>query len=250
MTDARNIEYKSAEIADFYRAHRVRWEQFYESERVIFGGLGLGAASSVLDLGCGCGGLGLALRDKFGVTNYTGVEINRQAAESARLLYPGGRFLAADILAPPEGALPPASFDVVVSLSCIDWNVEFSAMLEAAWRYVRPGGCFVSSFRLTAGETLNDIRRSCQHINFDGRKEGEVAPYVVLNAAELLADLRALQPRCIRAFGYWGAPSASAVTPLERIAFAVFAIAKPAGAAGAIDQALDLPPEILAVMPR
>jgi SAM-dependent methyltransferase len=249
MSGAQNIEYKSAEIEAFYRTHRVRWDQFYQSERVIFEQLGLGAGSRVLDIGCGCGGLGLALRERFGVARYTGVEINRQAAEAAKSVYPDGHFLATDILAPPTGALEENSFDMVVSLGCIDWNLRFEDMVAAAWRYVKPGGYFVSSFRLTAEDTVNDIARSYQHINFDGKKEGEVAPYVVLNAGKLLGMLEALSPSLVRGFGYRGAPSATAATPFKDVVFSVMAAQKSDGGPGPTRFALDLPPD-LGLVPR
>jgi SAM-dependent methyltransferase len=221
-----NIEYKSAEIERFYREHRTRWEHFYESERVVFERLGLGETTSVLDIGCGCGGLGLALRERFGVTRYTGIEINRPAAAAAEEVCPWGRFLAADILALPPRSLETAAFDVVVSLGCIDWNVRFEDMLASAYRYVRKGGHFVSSFRLTRGASQLDMAHSFQYINFDGKKEGEVAPYVVLNTADLLARLTKLEPERISGFGYWGRPSPTAVTPCAEVGFVVVAVRK------------------------
>ena len=44
-----NIEYTTPAIEAFYREHRVRWDQFYDSERVVLGELGFCAGSSVLD---------------------------------------------------------------------------------------------------------------------------------------------------------------------------------------------------------
>jgi SAM-dependent methyltransferase len=240
-----NIEYKSPEIERFYREHRTRWEHFYESERVVFKRLGIDENTSVLDIGCGCGGLGLALKERFGVTRYTGVEINVRAAKAAEEICPWARFVAADILAPPPGSLELASFDVVVSLSCIDWNVRFDEMLAAAYAYVRKGGHFVSSFRLTTGPSELDGSRSFQHINFDGKKEGEVAPYVVLNTADLLARLTALEPQRIGGFGYWGHPSPTAVTPFSAVGFAVVAVEKADSPSKKPIVELDLPADLL-----
>jgi SAM-dependent methyltransferase len=240
-----NIEYKSPEIERFYREHRTRWEHFYESERVIFERLGIDLKTSVLDIGCGCGGLGLALRERFGLARYTGVEINRAAAEAAKEVCPWGQFFAADILAPPPRSLKEASFDVVVSLGCIDWNVRFEDMLARAYAFVRNGGHFVSSFRITPGETQVDMRRSFQHINFDGKKEGELAPYVVLNKDDLIARLSALAPQHIGGFGYWGRPSPTAVTPYSEVGFVVVAVRKGDAAAKAPLVELDLPADLL-----
>jgi SAM-dependent methyltransferase len=212
----------------------------------VFERLGLGPASTVLDIGCGCGGLGLALRERFGVTAYTGVEINRQAAQAAREVNPGGRFLHADILAVPPRELSEGEFDMVVSLGCIDWNVQFAEMLARSYAYVKPGGRFVSSFRVTPGRSLTDMRESYQYINFEGRKSGEVAPYVVLNTGELLKQLKAFAPARISGYGYWGTPSATAVTPLPKVGFVVIAVQKPHAAGGTTAVELDLPADLLA----
>ena len=74
----------------------------------------------------------------------------------------------------------------------------------------------MSSFRLTSGESLIDAHRSYQYVNFNGEKEGEIAPYVVLNFSELLGQLKSLAPSRIVAFGYFGVPASTAVTPLEQ----------------------------------
>jgi SAM-dependent methyltransferase len=240
-----NIEYTTPAIEAFYREHRIRWDQFYDSERVVLTELAPSAATSVLDVGCGCGGLGLALRDAFGVTDYTGVEINRQAAATARAMNPAGRFICADMLSVTAQQLADESFDLVVSLSCIDWNLQFAAMLARAYRHVKPGGQLVASLRLTARESLLDIGRSYQYINFDGRRDGELAPYVVLNVRDLLRDLLALAPERVRGYGYWGAPSVTAVTPLAQIGFAVFALRKGVRVSASTRVELDLPTELM-----
>lgn len=246
-----NLAYQTPAIAAFYGQHRVRWEQFYESERVVLSDLGLSSASSVLDLGCGCGGLGLALRERFGVTDYTGVEINPQAADTARRMNPSAHFLCADILRVQPHELPAAEFDLVISLSCIDWNVQFAEMLRAAYRWVKPGGHLLASFRLTPGDSLLDMSKSYQYINFEGKREGEIAPYVVLNVGELLRDLLVLRPVRMRGFGYWGAPSPTAVTPVGRVGFTVIAVQKDAPPGRSSTRVeLDLPSELLAAACR
>ena len=94
--------------------------------------------TTILDIGCGSGGLGLALKERFGVERYTGVEINASAAQAAQTLNPDARILQGDILEIPDGQL--GQYDLVVSLSCIDWNVEFDTMLTKAWGLVSGGG--------------------------------------------------------------------------------------------------------------
>ena len=240
----RNITYQTEHLARYFTQHRVEWAQFYPSERSILERLHLERNLSVLDVGCGCGGLGLALRERFGVEKYSGVEINALAAGAGRALNPAARIFCGDILDISKNELAGQLFDVAVSLSCVDWNVQFSEMLRAAWSHVRPGGHLVSTFRLTREQGCDDIARSYQFINVDGVCEGERAPYVVLNATDLMVQLSSFQPSEIMASGYWGAPSATAVTPYEQLCFAAFAIRKRVHAADPTHVHLELPPEI------
>jgi SAM-dependent methyltransferase len=240
-----NIAYETAEIARYFARNRVRWDQFYESERVLIERLGITDCGAILDIGCGCGGLGLALNEKFGARDYTGVEINVDAAQMARRMNPEAAIFQGDILVLSEHELSGKQFDVVFSLSCVDWNVRFGDMLATAWKHVRPGGYFVATFRLTAEDGCDDMARSYQYINYEGVREGELASYVVLNAASLCEQLTEFGPTRIEAFGYWGSPSATAVTPYDKLCFAAFAIQKRSpGDETPMQCALDLPDEI------
>ena len=134
----KNIKYSTDQLNMYFSHNRVHWEQFYESERVVIERVWPSGAPSILDVGCGCGGLGLALRERFGATRYTGIEINAASAVSARLLNPGALIYSGDFLDLSAKVIPPASFDMVFSLSCIDWNLAFDAMFAKAWELVKP----------------------------------------------------------------------------------------------------------------
>jgi len=160
------------------------------------------------------------------VQKYVGVEISSEAAKIARILNPKACIIDDDVLNLSSQEL--GTYDIVVSLSCIDWNVEFSAMLQKAWSMVSwGGGVIVLSLRLTKKDGVNDIGKSYQFINFEGKKEGETAPYVVLNFSDWMKVAKSLPDISgIQAFGYYGTPSVTAVTAYERICFAVFALNK------------------------
>jgi SAM-dependent methyltransferase len=243
-----NVAYQTDQLGRYFARNRVAWPQFYESERVIISRLNLDSRRTILDVGCGCGGLGLALREQFGVQYYTGVEINASAAEAGRALNPAADILRGDILDLCENELRERRFSTVFSLSCVDWNIRFSDMLSAAWRCVLPGGHLVATFRLIDALGCNDPERSYQYINFDGKREGERASYVVLNARNLIQELLAFDPSEINAYGYWGVPSVTAVTPYERLCFSAFSIRKRAGDTGVVRFDMNLPAEIRAVM--
>jgi precorrin-6B methylase 2 len=221
-----NIAYRTDQLVRYFTHNRVTWAQFYESERVIIDALPLQPQQTVLDIGCGCGGLGLALRERFDIRNYTGVEINPAAAAAGRVMNPDARILCGDILDLSQGELRTKQFDVVFSLSCIDWNVQFDEMLDAAWSRVTAGGHLVATFRLTDEQGCNDLEKSYQFINYEGVREGERAAYVVLNSRELIRKLAAFDPAAISAYGYWGPPSGTAVTSYTRLCFCAFSVQK------------------------
>ena len=248
----RNIAYKSQEIENYYSNNRISWGQFYPSERNVFESCGLHPGISVLDIGCGCGGLGIALNERFSITDYTGIDISEQAIVTGKKMNSGACLIAGDILSNKSENLNTKQFDMVVSLSCVDWNVEFGNMLKVAWNYVKPGGWLVSSFRLTDldGVDLDRVlEQSYQYINFSGSKRGEKAAYVVMNAQELMNKLYAFNPGYITAYGYWGNPSLSAVTPYRKICFSAFQIKKRVTSdICPIQLDLHLPDEIQAIM--
>jgi precorrin-6B methylase 2 len=243
-----NIAYQTDELVRYFARNRVSWAQFYDSERVVIDQLGLDHRHSILDIGCGCGGLGLTLRERCGVEVYTGVEINRAAAEAGRMMNPKARIVCGDIMDVAQGELRDQRFTHVFSLSCVDWNVRFADMLAAAWNFVAPGGHLIATFRLVTGDGCNDINRSYQYINFEGVREGERASYVVLNAASLIRDFVNLSPTDISAYGYWGPPSATAVTPYEKLCFCAVSVGKRNGDTGGLKIELRLPKEILAAI--
>jgi len=227
-----NIHYCSGQIEEFYKKNRIRWDQFYESEKKLFERIGVNEHSSLLDLGCGCGGLGLAFREKYGVTDYTGIDINKAAINTARVMNPEGNFFAGDMLS-ESGLIEKnkqgrrgGGYDIVVSLSCIDWNVELDLMLQKAWSMVNLGGCFVASFRLTTGRSCKDINNSFQYTSFSQELSGEIAPYIVLNVSELAQKIAELSPKKIIGNGYWGEASRTAVTKCTKPCFVVLAIYK------------------------
>jgi hypothetical protein len=182
------------------------------------------------------------------VDDYTGVKINALAAETGRVLNPAAHILCGDSLDLSENEIRERRFNVVFLLSCVDWNVRFADMLSAAWSRVLPGGHLVAASRLIDAQGCNDLDWSYQYINFDRMREGERASYVVSNARNWIRKLVTFDPNEINAFGYWGVPSVTAVTPFEQLCFSGFAIRKRSGDAGVVRFALNLSAEMQVVM--
>ena len=225
-----NIEYKSKQILEFYSRNRRKWKELNLSERWVFERLAgreknLG---DVLDVGCACGGLGTALNEKFTLSSYTGVDIHKDAINWARRksrLDIPTTYFSGDIVKQELSM----DYDTVVSLSSADWNIRTNEIIESCWNRVKPSRFFVISLRLTPEEGINNIKKSYQLINFSGdEKKPEIANYVVFNLGEALKWIRELYPPpdLIGAYGYWGVPSPTAVTPFMKLIFAVFYIKK------------------------
>jgi SAM-dependent methyltransferase len=227
----KNIIYKSPQISEYYNNHRQKWDDFYESEKWVFERISSEKKSlgKILDVGCACGGLGMALNQKFNIMSYTGIDINREAIEWARkncsLTVPSF-FIAGDVLDVDIST----TYDMVVSLSCADWNIKTDDIIDACWKRLKTDGYFVISLRLTPLPGINDIKSSYQLINFSGGQEDpEIANYVVFNFKEALLRIKRLKPQFIGAYGYYGKPSQTACTPFPRLVFAVFYIKKGKG---------------------
>ena len=232
-----NLRYSSEEILHYFSQRRRCWHDFYPSERWIFERL-VGPDKQmgrVLDVGCAAGGLGRALSERFAIMEYVGVDINRQVIEAAQQdqTHPvaSRRFIQGDILE-VEG-LVDKGFDAVFSLSCADWNVRTHDIMQTCWQYVKEGGHFILTLRLTPKASLTDFARSFQYIFAgdtlpDNPEDLEKAAYVVLNVWEAFRFLADLKPGAVKitAYGYWGKPSATAVTPFDRLAFTSLAVRK------------------------
>ena len=229
-----NIEYTTQEIVEYFGNNRIKWDDFYKSEQKIFTRVlrRYDKTTRILDVGCAAGGLGYALSERFGITEYTGMDINRPVIEFAeQQQIPVGacfQFVHGDIVNDSH-LVGSHQFDIVVSLSCVDWNLCPEKSVKACWAKVKPGGYFIISLRLTPEEGVNDINKSYQPIIFSYAKASgneEKANYVVYNTLGALNMVNSLNPNSIEVYGYWGKPSKTAVTQSKKLIFSVFAIQK------------------------
>jgi ubiquinone/menaquinone biosynthesis C-methylase UbiE len=129
-------------VASGYDAIAERYEQWASaSEPLVLGWVEsllerLPEGSRVLDLGCGNGMVTRVLAERHDVG---GVDISRTQLERARRKAPRASFLLADAT---RLALPPASFDGVVSTFVFGHvpRAEQGPLLGRVHRWLRPGG--------------------------------------------------------------------------------------------------------------
>ena len=238
-----NIVYSTSEIFKFYSENRIKWSQFYPSEKNVLEYVNPKSDTKVLDIGCGCGGLGMALKEKFGIKDYTGIDINKKAIKKAIDLNPLGNFLNEDFLEISSSKIK--NNNLIISLSCIDWNIEFKSMLQKAWSILEEGK-FILSIRLTNKDGINDIKKSYQFINFNGNNEGEIAPYNIYNFKKWFSEIKTLSNISeIYCYGYNGKPAKTAITPYKEVCFAVFSLSKVKDFNGELRENIKLPIEFL-----
>lgn len=224
-----NIHYKSQGLVEQFTNNRFQWDDFYRSERVMIDRVMTHYQEPVrvFDAECGAGGLGAALEGKYEMAYYCGVDINndmiRWAKENNRLNTPH-EFICADVGDFETNKV----YDIVFSLSCIDYNIDVEKMLEQCWRKVAEEGYLIASIRLTDQASINDISKAYQYLNRDD-EETEYANYVIFSLPDILSIFRQLQnaPDIVECYGYWHTPSETAVVPYKRLCMSVFAIHKP-----------------------
>jgi SAM-dependent methyltransferase len=220
----KNIKYNSKTLSDTYSKIRTSWSEFYDSEKTILERVGISFKDSVLDLGCACGGLGQALKEKFSITDYTGIDINYPSIQNVKINDSFGTFYCGDILDDMFDNFE-SSFDKVISFSCVDWNIEFDDMFNRSWNFVKPGGYLIVSLRLTDRSSVMDIEKSFQEIDSKFK-----AQYSVLNRNEVMEKIQRLNPSKIEAYGYWGDTNKfygnKTTTLYDKVCFSVFSIKK------------------------
>lgn len=230
-----NIEFRSPGLLEFYRSHRQTFSDLYPSEQAAFEFLAPGPSVSIADLGCACGGLGWALFERFGCKDYTGIEIHADAANEGNKSVAafGGRVFAGDILQARSLLAQngrPIQYDLVISLSAVDWNVDVENNVWSAWNLVKVDGHLILSLRLHPTSCLNNMQESFQPTTPESTKADETAPYVVISVEQAVKFATALGASQATVFGKLGKPSTTAVTPVDEL-FLIVAVLKK-GSAG------------------
>jgi ubiquinone/menaquinone biosynthesis C-methylase UbiE len=116
----------------------------------------IGPADRLLDLGCGTGIVSRVLRERLGGgARITGVDMNPQMIEAARLLAPELDWRVGNAMDLP---FADASFDVVVSQQMLQFPADRALALREARRVLAPGGrLVVATWRARRENPLHDV---------------------------------------------------------------------------------------------
>lgn len=231
------------EVDKLFKVQRIKWAQFYDSERTVLSVLQLNPQSRVLDIGADPGGLGIALRERFGVRSYTALASDESQKNEVKAIYPEA-IVREKASAWP--ALDEEAFDLVTALGIEDAPEFLEKTVPLAFQRLRAGGSIVFSLRLTELATVQDKSISYQNV-FGRRGTKEQTAYVVWNTQSVLDAFRPLGAARIYAYGYSGPPSSTAKTPFKSVCFSVFAVTRACPNQGSPEPEVDLhlPPQLL-----
>ena len=148
MNTRQTVEASYDQIAEHYLAGKD------PNDAITFAALeelarGVPQGARALDLGCGAGVLVTHwLAQRFEVT---GVDVSARQLELAQHHVPTARFLKADLT---ELDLPAESVDAVVAFYSIIHvpRVEHPALVRRIYRWLRPGGRFLVTWKVNAWE--------------------------------------------------------------------------------------------------
>jgi len=208
-------------VVDFFDHERATTAQVYPSEWFFLKDR-LREGIRVLDIGCAQGGFATVLAEHLAEFSYTGADISPDMLARATARHPGHRFVLT-----PEGdysALGGERFDLVLVLGILHLHEGWRHTIAEAWSHTE--GCLLLDLRETDGPTLEDKTASHFRMDFGGGDGSLTLPYIVVNAAEALAEVRRACPgsRRISRFGYIHPVSSSAVTPCREVLSDVWCI--------------------------
>lgn len=214
------------EVDKLFKIQRIRWAQYYDSERTVIATLALNRESTVLDIGDDPGGLGIALRERFGVKSYTAIVADEVSISEVKAINPDASLIVSKSVDKPSAGRK--TYDLVAALQVDDAPDFLEKTIPAAFQRVKPGGSLVFGMRLTEKPTVQDERISYQPV-LRGKGGIERRAYVVRNTHEVLEALRKLGAARIYGYGYSGKPASTAKTPFNMVCFTVFAATRAVG---------------------
>ena len=228
-----NVVYTDDYHLSRYKNYRQTFNELYPSEQYIFNQINFDVNDSVLDIGCATGGLGRILNQQYNIDNYVGVEICTNMVSYANETY-NQKIINIDIL--DYNVSESEKFDKVISLSCIDWNIDYDLMLNHAFNLVKDNGWLILTLRFTNEKSLKDVNVAYTNAGSDK------AQYTVINFVEFMNWVQSQPIKQTIIKGDWGNIKNNTVCPYDKLCFSAIGLQK--GVSSNCKYDLDLPKEL------
>lgn len=206
----------------YYRTHRRRPDDLYETERFFLPQI-LPQVLSVLDVGCAAGGFSQIMHYFNPTIRYVGVDVTPELIAFASQEHPSDEFHLSDGVHFP---FPAGSFDLVYCSGVLHLNSKYREMVQSMWEQTQR--YLLCDFRIAwdAAE-MGEMSVAAG----DKKSKQNVLPYHILNVGTLMTFLQNLAPRpaVIRAKGYSHAISPAARVTIQNVIMAFFLLEKGTG---------------------
>lgn len=208
-------------VVGYYRTHRQRTDEVYDSEQVLFEFIRPGMA--ILDCGCAAGGFRRIINERCGIVKYCGADVAMPLLKAARQAAPEAGLVGIDGYRLP---FRDAVFPLVFSFGVLHLNLDWRELLREMWRVC--GETMVCDLRLHAETGCADIKRASIGLDYAEHAPGGRLPYVIVKTSEFDDFLQTLCPRpeILASREYEHALSPMAVAPVKSVLMRVIAMRK------------------------
>ena len=188
---------------------RAKYEEMSKSFKILLKKINF-KNLKILDVGCASGGIYNILRSKFGLVDYTGIDIDTRCIKIAKAKYPEAKFFSADLF---DSKLKENFYDIVMlwgwSYMYPNWKALYSQLIKLSKKYIM----FDNRIKLS-GTTITDLDLSYQYY-YKSKKRNY---YIILNLYELISFLQIgpLNIKNIYSYGYYMRGKTSAKLPIPK----------------------------------
>jgi SAM-dependent methyltransferase len=177
-------------VLDFFAERRGTSASVYPSEWFFIKDR-LKEGVTVLGIGCAQGGFAQVIAEHVKDFRYIGADVNSAMIARAKLRFPRHTFV--EVRERDFSALGADTFDLVLVLGILHLHESWRETLRVAWARTR--GALVFDLREWDGPTIADKERSYMTMDFNTKDDSHHAtrlPYILLNAADALAEVRGI----------------------------------------------------------
>jgi ubiquinone/menaquinone biosynthesis C-methylase UbiE len=170
-------------------------------------GLDKKAGISMLDAGCGRGDLVTNFARKYREWKLTGIELDKERLDIARLVKEKMGLLNADLM-PGDLTLIESinEFDIIVSSDVLEHIENDKEVLKRLYKALKPGGTLLLTFpSIPQRKHLKLVEWREKRTGFKNTDYGHVRDgYSIAGVSEILESIGFNSITCQYTFGYWG----------------------------------------------